>query len=172
MLTLTIFRICMYHNTLCTCVMCHTCHKRQCHVSLVKKCVKGDLWVTDFTKVWGGGSKSDSKAFGRLLGKQPKVKVFPHLEALVRVGRGIRHAWESLRKFVSLELFQRKRAIKKKPTVWKSKQESARQGNEREREIKKERKKKHERRKKEGGKVSTFQTADIAKPIRISLLLY
>jgi hypothetical protein len=44
-----------------TCVICHTCHKRQWHISLVKKCVKGDLWVTDFNKVWGEGWRGGQK---------------------------------------------------------------------------------------------------------------
>jgi hypothetical protein len=42
---------------------------------LVNKCVIGDLLVSDFNKVWWGGvSKSDSKAFGRLLCSRPKAK--------------------------------------------------------------------------------------------------
>jgi hypothetical protein len=37
--------------------------------------VIGDLLVRDFNKVWWGGvSKSDSKAFGRLLCSRPKAK--------------------------------------------------------------------------------------------------
>jgi hypothetical protein len=42
----------------------HTCHKYQYHVTLVIKCVKEGVLVTDFNKVLGGGDKSDSKAFG------------------------------------------------------------------------------------------------------------
>jgi hypothetical protein len=40
-------------------------------------CVMGDLLVTEFNKIWGrgvAGSKSDSKAFDRLLCSRPKAK--------------------------------------------------------------------------------------------------
>jgi hypothetical protein len=39
------------------CETCHTCHKYQYHVTLVIKCVKEGVLVTNFNKVLGVGRK-------------------------------------------------------------------------------------------------------------------
>jgi hypothetical protein len=58
----------------------HNCHKYQYHVTLVIKCVKGGVLVTDFNKVLGGGLKSDSKAFGDYFvvsqGKKTRARIY------------------------------------------------------------------------------------------------
>jgi hypothetical protein len=55
----------------------HTCHKYQYHVTLVIKCVKEGVLVTDFNKVLGGWVESDAKAFGNyfVVSRRQKVKL-------------------------------------------------------------------------------------------------
>jgi hypothetical protein len=71
-----------------TCFLCHTCHKYLCYVALVNKCViarRPFSNLLNVIKVWGGGAKSDSKAFGRLLRSRPKAKMkVLDLEAVIQ----------------------------------------------------------------------------------------
>jgi hypothetical protein len=53
----------------------HTCHRYQCQVSLVIKCILGSLLGTDFNQVCGGGEiKKWFQGLRQLLLSQPKTK--------------------------------------------------------------------------------------------------